>query len=129
VTARKCNARHKGLGDLKTALFAPKTGYLLKTHVHSMYKVCAAFFSKEGLNEMKPENWDSLSSQEKQDVAQELLYSHRGKYIVYRALTLATEALRKIPESLREYDTIEDMEILFELFPKPDFETRGPGET
>jgi hypothetical protein len=85
--------------------------------------------SEEGLNEMKPENWDSLSPQDKQDVAQELLYSHRGKYIVYRALSLAIEALREIPESLREYDTIEDMEILFELFPKPDFETRGLGET
>ena len=78
---------------------------------------------------MKPENWDSLSPQDKQDVAQELLYSHRGKYIMYRALSLAIEALREIPESLREYDTIEDMEILFELFPRPDFETRGPGET
>jgi hypothetical protein len=87
------------------------------------------FSSEEGLNEMKPENWDSLSPQDKQDVAQELLYSHRGKYIVYRALTLAIEALRQIPESLREYDTIEDMEILFELFPKPDFETRGLGGT
>jgi hypothetical protein len=85
--------------------------------------------SEEGLNEMKPENWDSLSPQDKQDVAQELLYSHRGKYIVYRALTIAIEALREIPESFREYDTIEDMEILFELFPKPDFETRGPGGT
>ena len=85
--------------------------------------------SEEGLNHMKPENWDSLSPQDKQDVAQELLYSHRGKYIVYRALTLAIEALREIPESLREYDTIEDMEILFELFPKPDFETRGLGGT
>jgi hypothetical protein len=85
--------------------------------------------SEEGLNEMKPENWDSLSPQDKQDVAQELLYSHRGKYIVYRALTIAIEALREIPESLREYDTIEDMEILFELFPKPDFETRGLGGT
>ena len=78
---------------------------------------------------MKPENWDCLSQQDKQDVAQELLYSHRGKYIVYRALTLAIGALRQIPESLREYDTIEDMEILFELFPKPDFETRGAGGT
>jgi hypothetical protein len=85
--------------------------------------------SEEGLNHMKPENWDSLSPQDKQDVAQELLYSHRGKYIVYRALTIAIEALREIPESLREYDTIEDMEILFELFPKPDFETRGLGGT
>jgi hypothetical protein len=87
------------------------------------------FFSEEGSNEMKPENWDSLSPQDKQDVAQELLYSHRGKYIVYNALTIAIEALREIPESLREYDTIEDMEILFELFPKPDFETRGLGGT
>ena len=78
---------------------------------------------------MKPENWDSLSPQDKQDVAQELLYSHRGKYIVYRALTLAIEALRQIPESLREYDTVEDMEILFELFPKPEFETRGLEDT
>jgi hypothetical protein len=52
-----------------------------------------------------------------------------AKYIVYNALTIAIEALREIPESLGEYDTIEDMEILFELFPKPDFETRGLGGT
>ena len=74
---------------------------------------------------MKPENWDLLTPQDKKDVAQELLYSHRGKYIVYRAITLAMETLQKVPEPLRESDTIEDMEILLEFFPKPDFVSFG----
>ena len=74
---------------------------------------------------MKPENWDLLTPQDKKDVAQELLYSHRGKYIVYRALTLAIETLQKVPEPLRESDTIEDIEILLEYFPKPDFVSFG----
>ena len=74
---------------------------------------------------MKPENWESLTPQDKKDVAQELLYSHRGKYIVYRAITLAMETLQKVPESLRESDTIEDLEILLEFFPKPDFASFG----
>ena len=74
---------------------------------------------------MKPENWDLLTPQDKKDVAQELLYSHRGKYIVYRALTLAIETLQKVPEPLRESDTIEDIEILLEYFPRPDFASFG----
>jgi len=86
-----------------------------------MYKGFLLNFStKEGLKEMKPENWDSLTPQNKKDVAQELLYSHRGKYIVYRAITLAIETLQKVPESLRES---------LEFFPKPDFASFGLEET
>jgi hypothetical protein len=76
--------------------------------------------TEEGWTKMKPENWDSLTQQDRKDVAQELLYSHRGKYIVHRALTVAIETLKKVPEHLRESDTLEDMEILLEFFPKPD---------
>jgi hypothetical protein len=80
-----------------------------------------SFCTEEDWKEMKPENWDTLNPQDKQDVAQELLYSHRGKYIIHRALTVSIETLKKVPEHLRESDTLEDMEILLEFFPKPDF--------
>jgi hypothetical protein len=40
---------NKGFDDLVAALFALRTGYLLKTHVHSRYKDCAKFFFRGGL--------------------------------------------------------------------------------
>lgn len=63
---------------------------------------------------MKPENWDSLSEEEKIKIAKNLLNSMRGNYIVSQALYKAIEIMKK--EKYPETSNIEDMEMLRETF-------------
>lgn len=67
---------------------------------------------------MKPENWDTLSSKEKREVATDLLHSMRGNLIISQALVFAISAMKKVPKERREVSNIQDMELLMEeLFP------------
>lgn len=74
---------------------------------------------------MKPENWNKLTHETKQCLAEELLNSIRGKHVMSQALALALLQLRTAPRP--ERGKIEDMEMLREtLFSLPVF-TEGKG--
>ena len=67
---------------------------------------------------MKPENWNELSPELKNEIATELFNSARGKYIISQALYLGAGLLDCIHGTCREQQNIDDMEIMFEgLFP------------
>lgn len=66
---------------------------------------------------MKPKNWKGFSKSKKREIADSLLYSHRGHYIVSQALIKAIEVMKKEKSLAREVSNIEDMEILLEIFP------------
>jgi hypothetical protein len=66
---------------------------------------------------MKPENWDTLSSEEKKEVALRLFARDRGSYIISQALVIAIEELNKVNPVEREFSNVEDMETLLELYP------------
>lgn len=60
---------------------------------------------------MKPENWKSYSEQQKIKVADELLKSDRGPYLIGQALAIGATAL----EARNDESNREDMEILGEV--------------
>lgn len=68
---------------------------------------------------MKPENWETLDRDEKQDVAQKLFNSVRGYYIISQALYYGIKSLRAVPEPYTEISNAQDMEILQEIFKIP----------
>ena len=63
---------------------------------------------------MKPENWDSLTTDEQKGEALDLFHSVRGKLVVGQALAHAVLAMsgEKYPET----SNIEDMEMVGMLF-------------
>jgi hypothetical protein len=61
---------------------------------------------------MKPDGWDKLTSGQKMELAQGLLRSMRGSYIIGQALAQAVAAMRQVKNP--EYSNIGDMEMLGE---------------
>ncbi len=74
---------------------------------------------------MKPVAWDTMSDDERREMAMKFMGTTRGSYILGQALTLAKRALRakKFPEE----SNAQDMEILQVLFfPYESVEYTGP---
>lgn len=66
----------------------------------------------------KPENWDTLTPEQKRAEAQTLLQDRgRVNHLIASALSVATEALRKQEHPL--WSDLGDMEILQEVFRTP----------
>jgi len=63
---------------------------------------------------MKPENWDKLPAHTKRRIADDLVNSLRGNYIVSQALALAIQSLKAVPKPRQEVSNIQDMEMLRE---------------
>lgn len=69
--------------------------------------------NSEGTTEMsKPDNWSKLSGDEQFAIAQQLLRSPRGNYILAQALWHAIGTMQKVEPPFRERSNIEDMEML-----------------
>ena len=66
---------------------------------------------------MKPENWNDLSKEEATKLAEELLQSQRGRYLVGQALAIAATVL----EARDAESNIEEMEMLGESLFKEGF--------
>ena len=62
---------------------------------------------------MKPENWSKLDMTEKRKIAEDLLQSRRGSYLISQALEVAIYNMKK--EKHPAESNIEDMEILQEF--------------
>lgn len=69
---------------------------------------------------MKPENWEQMSTVDKQEYAVVLVNSMRGRLIISQALHYAMQQLKEKPHP--EISNIQDMEVLREtLFAFPVF--------
>lgn len=68
----------------------------------------------------KPIDWNKLNHKQKKGMAENLLFSLRGNYIISQALYYAIKSLKKV-KKFPETSNIEDMEMLretiFFLFP------------
>lgn len=63
----------------------------------------------------KPVNWDSLPPKVKRDLANDMVRTARGRYILSEALWYGTKLLRSMPVQAN-ISEIEDMEMLREVF-------------
>jgi hypothetical protein len=68
---------------------------------------------------MKPDDWDSFSTDTKEQLAKALFNSQRGRLIIAQALSHAIYNMRKI--DFPEKSNIEDMEMLGEILFQPWF--------
>ena len=64
---------------------------------------------------MKPNNWKSMSKNQKKEYALRLVNSTRGSYILSQALFYGIQELNKAEGNRKEISNIEDMEILREI--------------
>lgn len=62
----------------------------------------------------KPIGWNDMDEFEKMLVAQQLLKSVRGKYVIARALHIGVKELGPAPTSAYDQNDVEDMEIFYE---------------
>jgi len=65
---------------------------------------------------MKPDNWDTMPRKTKAALAEELLNSSRGHFLISQALVRAI-AVMKEDKPYPETSNIEDMEMLLSIFP------------
>jgi hypothetical protein len=70
-------------------------------------------------NTMKPDDWDSFSTDTKEQLAKALCNSERGRLIFAQALSHAIYNMRKM--DFPEKSNIEDMEMLGETLFQPWF--------
>jgi hypothetical protein len=64
---------------------------------------------------MKPDNWDTMSGDERREMAYGLLATPRGPFLVSQALFYAIKAMSAVPDRDRETSNIQDMEMLLEI--------------
>jgi hypothetical protein len=68
---------------------------------------------------MKPDDWDDMTTEDKQTMARELVNTIRGRLILGQALGWAVRTMQK--EQYPETSNIEDMEMLGEGLFQPFF--------
>jgi hypothetical protein len=73
---------------------------------------------------MKPENWDSMTEQDKREDAERLFNSVRGRLVIGQAIARAAAVMRK--EKYPETSNIEDMEELGEMLFNPFYSMYTP---
>lgn len=61
---------------------------------------------------MRPKNWDSLPSDEKMEIAHELLNTIRGRLVISQALEYGIRAMKAVDRP--EHSNIADLEMLRE---------------
>lgn len=65
---------------------------------------------------MKPDNWNEMGNLDKLKLAEKMVNSPRGAYIISQALHYAIKALNEIPDPFKEVSNIQDMEMMRETF-------------